>query len=216
MNIPLLIYRISGWTINLTTIFLAFTAIQTKKIWSGKYIFLGIWFVSLAVTELVSSITALFGINNLFLDYLYGSISFGMKTLFLSRQYKNKWIHWAAFFTVIVFVGIQIEKSIFKGEYNTFNAFGAYTSTIFFLIFSIINLTFLFKERNPNKKLRSNPDFWFTATIFFFAFLGLAISVIADTSYAAQSEMVLYTLYISENFIKVLLYFGYYRGIKLL
>ena len=210
MNFPLLIYRISGWSINLSTLFLAFVALKSKKIWKGKYVFLGIWFVCLAITELVSSITAVLAINNLFLDYYYGSISFGMKTLYLSRQYKQKWIHWLGYICVAIFVFLQIYKAYFKAEYNVFNAFGAYSSTIFFLIFSIINLNFLFRKKNYAYKLRSNPDLWFTVTLFCFSSLGLIISVLAT----AQSENVLYALYISENFIKVFLYFGYYRGIK--
>jgi hypothetical protein len=216
MKTPLLIYRISGWTINLVTILLAFVAIKTPKLWEGKYIFLGIWFVALAITELASSITALYSINNLFLDYIYGSISFSMKSIYLSRQHKSKVIHWFGYFSAFVFIGMQLFKAFDKEGYKSLNTLGAFSGTTFFLIFTVFNLTILFLERNANRKLRNNPDFWFTATMFCFAFLGLIITVIADTSYAAQSEMVLYVLYISENFIKSILYYGYYRGIKLL
>lgn len=216
MNIPLILYRISGWTNNVVTIWVAYAAIKSKKIWKGRYLFLAINFMYSALIELFSSITALLNFNNLFLDYLYVPAAFALKTLYLNGEHKSKKGLRFTYLVIVLFALAQAYKALNAEGYKEYNAIGAYGSTAFLLTYSLFNLTFLFKERIYQQKLRLNPNFWFTATIFCRSFLGLIMTFLDATSYVASSEMVLYVLFISENFIKAVFYFGYYRGIKLL
>lgn len=216
MNIPLILYRVSGWTNNLVTVFLVFAAIKCKEMWKGRYLFLAINFAYLALLELVSSVTAIFNINNLFLDHLYIPVAFILKTLYLNGEHQKKNIHYATYFLMLVFVVLQFFVAFDDAGYTKFNAIGSYGSELFFLIYSFFNLTKLFREKTYTKKLRLNPNFWFTATIFCRAGFGFMTAILDELSYEANNDTVLFFLFTTENFIKAGLYFGYFRGMKLL
>ena len=216
MNIPLILYRISGWTNNFVTIFLVYIAINCKEMWRGRYLFLAINFVYLALLELISSATAILNINNLFLDHLYVPVAFILKTLYLNHEHPSKKIHYFTYLIIFIFVLLQIYVAYDGAGYKKFNAVGSYGSELFFLSYSFINLTKLFREKTYTKKLRLNPNFWFTMTIFCRAGFGLVTSILDELSYEANNDMVLFVLFTSENFIKAALYFGYFRGMKLL
>lgn len=216
MNIPLILYRISSWTNNLVTLFLVYTAIKCKEMWRGRYLFLALNFVYLALLELISSVTAIFNINNLFLDHLYVPIAFILKTLYLNGEHKSRKVRYVTYLIIFIFVLLQIYVAFNDAGYKKFNAEGSYGSELFFLIYSFMNLTMLFREKTYTKKLRLNPNFWFTMTIFCRAGFGLVTSILDESSYEANNDMVLFVLFTSENFIKSGLYFGYFRGIKLL
>jgi hypothetical protein len=218
MNISLIIYRISGWAINITTLFLAFTAVRSKNLWKEKYVYIGILLCFVAFADLISSITALLLSNNLFIEYFRGPIVFSLKAFYLREQHKNKGIRIIMVWIILILIAFQIYIAFDHEAYREFNAnaIGVYSISIFFLLFTIWNLTLLFKGKSVSRKLRNTPDFWFTATMFCFTFLGTIITILADTSYAADSDIVLYILFVFENFLKVILYFGYYKAIKLL
>ncbi len=216
MNIPLILYRISGWTNNVVTIFLVFTAIKSKEMWRGRYLHLAVNFVYLALLELISSVTAIFNINNLFLDHLYVPVAFILKTFYLNGEYQFKKVHYFTYLIIFIFVLLQIYVAFDGAGYKKFNAVGSYGSELFFVIYSFFNLTKLFREKTYTKKLRLNPNFWFTMTIFCRAGFGFVTSILDELSYEANNDMVLFVLFTSENFIKAGLYFGYFRGIKLL
>ncbi len=216
MNIPLILYRISGWTNNVVTIFLVYTAIKCKEMWRGRYLFLGVSFVYLALLELISSVTAIFNINNLFLDHLYVPVAFILKTLYLNGEHQSKKVHYVTYLIILIFILLQIYVAFDGAGYKKFNAVGSYGSELFFLIYSFFNLTKLFREKNYATKLRLNPNFWFTITIFCRAGFGFVTSILDELSYEANNDTVLFVLFTSENFIKAGLYFGYFRGIKLL
>lgn len=216
MNIPLILYRISGWTNNLVTVFLVFAATKCKEMWKGRYLFLAINFAYLALLELVSSVTAIFNINNLFLDYLYIPVAFILKTLYLNGEHQSKKVHYVTYFVILAFVLLQIFIAFDNEGYKKFNAVGSYGSEVFFLIYSFFNLTKLFREKTYTKKLRLNPNFWFTMTIFCRAGFGFVSAILDELSYEANNDMVLFVLFTTENFIKAAFYFGYFRGMKLL
>ena len=216
MNIPLIIYRISGWLVTLTEISLAIFAITTKRMWQGKYLFLVIYLCFNAFSDVVSSITAIMLVNNLFLSNITSPLNFTLKALFLREQHRNQYVRLGVIFIIIVFVGINIINSFYLGKFKEISTIGLIINRSFFLIFTVWNLTLMFKNKGNLNRLRQNPDFWFTATMFCFAFMGLMTTILTDVSYAAGSEMVLYVLFISENVINASIFYGYYRAIKLL
>jgi hypothetical protein len=216
MNIPLIIYRASGWLITITEISLAIFTLTTKRMWQGKYIFMAIYLCFNAFSDIVSSITAIFFLNNLFISNIVSPLNFTLKALFLREQLRNKYVRLSVIFIIIIFVGINILNSFYLDKFKEINTLGLIINRSFFLIFTVWNLTLMFRNRSNLNKLRQNPDFWFTATMFCFAFMGLMTTILTDVSYAAGSDMVLYVLFISENLIDVGIYWGYYRAIKLL
>jgi hypothetical protein len=216
MNIPLFIYRISGWLVTITEISLAIFAITTKRMWQGKYIFLAIYLCFNAFSGIVSSVTAILLVNNLFMTNILSPLNFTLKALFLREQHRNQYVRWGVIFIIIVFVSINIINSFYLNKFKEISTIGLIINRSFFLIFTVWNLTLMFRNRSNLNKLRQNPDFWFTATMFCFAFMGLMTTILTDVSYAAGSDMVLYVLFISENLIDVGIYWGYYRAIKLL
>jgi hypothetical protein len=216
MNIPLIIYRISGWLITITEISLAIFAMTTKRMWQGKYIFIAIYLCFNAFSDIVSLITATLSVNNLFLSNIVSPMNFTMKALFLREQQRNQFVRLGVILIIIVFVSINIINSFYLNKFKEISTIGLIINRSFFLIFTVWNLTLMFRNRSNLNKLRQNPDFWFTATMFCFAFMGLMTTVLTDVSYAAGSDMVLYILFISENLIDVGIYWGYYRAIKLL
>jgi hypothetical protein len=215
MNVPLIIYRISGWLVTITEISLAIFAITTKRMWQGKYIFMAIYLCFNAFSDIVSSVTAILLVNNLFMTNIVSPLNFTLKALFLREQHRNLYVRWGVIFIIIVFIGINIINSFFLDKFKEINTLGLIINRSFFLIFTVWNLTLMFRNKGNLNKLRQNPDFWFTATMFCFAFMGLMTTILTDVSYAAKSDMVLYVLFISENLIDVGIYWGYYRAIKL-
>jgi hypothetical protein len=216
MNIPLIIYRASGWLVTITEIFLAIFAITTKRMWQGKYIYMAIYLCFNAFSDIVSSVTAMLMVNNLFMTNILSPLNFTLKALFLREQHRNQYVRWGVIFIIIVFVTINIINSFYLDKFKEINTLGLIINRSFFLIFTVWNLTLMFKNKGNLNKLRQNPDFWFTATMFCFAFMGLMTTILTDVSYAAGSDMVLYVLFISENLIDAGIYYGYYRAIKLL
>jgi hypothetical protein len=216
MDIPLIIYRASGWLVTITEISLAIFALTTKRMWQGKYIFMAIYLCFNAFSDIVSSITALLLVNNLFMSNIVSPLNFTLKALFLREQHRNQYVRFGVIFIIIVFVGINILNSFYLDKFKEINTLGLIINRSFFLIFTVWNLTLMFRNRSNLNKLRQNPDFWFTATMFCFAFMGLMTTILTDVSYAAGSDMVLYVLFISENLIDVGIYWGYYKAIKLL
>ncbi len=216
MNVPLILYRLSGWTNNFVTIFVVFAAVNCRAMWRNRYVFLAINFVYSAILELFSSITAILNFNNLFLDHLYMPAAFALKTLYLNGEHQSKRIHYFSYVAIIGFILLQIFVAFDHSGYKSFNAIGSYCSSLFLIVYSFLNLTKLFKEKNAGKLLRLNPDFWFTATIFCRSVFSFVTAILDESSYEANNELVLYVLFTSENFVKAILYLGYYRGIKLM
>jgi hypothetical protein len=216
MNTPLIIYRISGWLVTITEISLAIFAITTKRMWQGKYLFLAIYLCFNALSDIVSSVTAMLLVNNLFMSNIVSPLNFTLKALFLREQHRNQYVRFGVIFIIIVFVGINIINSFYLDKFKEISTISLIINRSFFLIFTAWNLTLMFKNKGNLNKLRQNPDFWFTATMFCFAFMGLMTTILTDVSYAAGSDLVLYILFISENLIDVGIYYGYYRAIKLL
>lgn len=216
MNFPLISYRISGWLVTLTLIFLAIFAIKTKQMWRGKYVFIAILLCFAAFVNVVSSVTAILMLNNLFLTYILAPVNFTLKALYLREQHPNKAIRWGVILLIMLYVFINMVKAIYNDGYKEMNTLGVFINRSFFIVFTLWNLTLLFKNTKSINKLRQNPDFWFTATMLCFAFFGIASTIITDVSYSARSNLVLYIVFISENLIDVFIYYGYYRGMKLL
>lgn len=212
----LIIYRISGWAIILIIIFLALSTLKTKPMWKEKYLYLGILYWIYAISNVISGVTALFLINNLFLEHFTVPASFVLKGLYLREQNKNHWIRNIMLIIMTIFVAISVFLTFYKDGYKEISTISAIISRSFFILFTILNLTFLFKNKPEASKLRQNPDFWFTATMLCFAFFGLISSIIIDISYEAGSDNVLYAIFISENLINILIYYGYFKAMKLL
>ncbi len=216
MNVPLLIYRFSGWLTTITEVALAIFVLKTKKMWQGRYVFMSIYFCVGAFFEIISSITAILLINNLFLSNILSPLNFTLKALYLREQNGNKYIRWGVILVIGVFVGLNIFNSLYLNKFKEINTIGMIINRAFFIFFTVWNLTSMFKNKVFTGKLRQNPDFWITATMFCFAFWGLISTVITDVSYEAKSDLVLYFVLISENLINALLFYGYFKGVKLL
>lgn len=215
MDLPLLIYRFSGWLITIVEISLAIYILRSKNMWQGRYIFMSIYFCIGAFFEIVSSVTAILLINNLFLSNILSPLNFTLKALYLREISSNKLIRLGVIFIVIIFVSINVLNSLYLNKFKEINNVGIIINRGFFVIFSIWILTNMFRN-NANSVLRQKPDFWFTATMFCFAFFGIISTVLIDVSYSAQSEIVLYVLFISENLINAALFYGYFKSVKLL
>ena len=216
-SFELIAYRISGWSVNIFTIFIAVLAVKSKLLTrDNKYLIIGIYFCFIAFMELIGSITAVLLSNNLFLDYIYIPVSFALLSLYLSRQHTSKRILHITVAVIFLFCFVQLFKAFDEKGYQKFNSIGAYIDTMIMLGYSLTNLSLLFLHRSASQKLRKNADFWFTITIFSSSFLDLIISILSDTSYAAGSDSVLYALFIFRNFFKTFLLIGFQKGIKLL
>lgn len=216
MNVPLVIYRISGWLVTITEIALALFILSTKRMWQGKYMFLGIFFCCNAISDVFSMVSALFLTNNLFLGYIVAPMNFTLKALYLRDFHKNSVVRWGIILLIILFVSLNIFTAFYKDGYKSINTLTLIINRSFFVLFTVWNLTLMFKNKEIKGKLRQNPDFWFTATMLCFAFFGLISSVLTDVSYDAKSNLVLYIVFISENLINALLFYGYFKGVKLL
>jgi hypothetical protein len=216
MSFPLILYRFSGWASILMQVFLALSTLKIKQMWKGKYLFLGILFWIYAISNVLSGITALLLINNLFLEHFTVPASFALKGLYLREQNKNHWIRNTMLIIMTLFVAISVFLTFYKDGYKEISTLSVIISKSFFILFTILNLTLLFKNKPEATKLRQNPDFWFTATMLAFAFFGLISSIIIDISYEAGSDNVLYAIFISENFITIFIYCGYFKAMKLL
>jgi hypothetical protein len=216
MNFPLLIYRFSGWLIIAADIFLSTIAIKKKQMWRGRYLFLGVLFCLNALSSISSMLTALVLTNNLFIEFIIVPLSFGLKAMYLRDFHKSKAIKKAVVVLIIAFLGINVFFAIYKDGFKAFNTMPIVFNRIFFVFFSVWNLSILFKDKVNIGKLRQSPDFWFTITILCFGFKGLLFSIITDVSYVNSSDLVLYFIFISENLINTFLYYGYYKGVKLL
>ncbi len=212
----LIFYRISGWFVTITEISLAIFAIKTKRMWQGKYVFLGILFCYNAVSDIFSIITSLLLTNNLFLEYILAPTHFTLKALYLRDFHKNKIVRWGVILLIIVYVSLNIFTAFYKDGYKSMNTVSMIINRVFFILFTVWNLTLMFKNKGISGKLRQNPDFWFTATMLCLAFRGIIFSIITDVSYSAGSDLVLYAVFISENLINVFLLYGYFKGVKLL
>ncbi len=217
MTFPLILYRISGWLVTGITIYLAYNALKSKKLWIGKYRFLGLVFLMNATGGILSIITALYLKNNLFLEYFYLPLMFTFKGLFLRKLQVIKHINWLIIICISSYVVISIFNVLNFKNLVIFNSLGSILNTSFFLTITSYILTQFFKSRNLDMRLRLKPDFWFIATMFCFAFIGLISTIITDVSYkAGNNDNVLYTIFITENIINCFIYFGYLKGLKLL
>ena len=217
MTNELILYRFSGWLVTGICIYLAIYAKGLGHIWRGRFVYVISMLIWVAVCFTLSSITALFLKNNLFVEYFYLPVMFVFKGLYLRDLQVNKYVKWVINFGIISYVFISIYNILDFKNLLIFNSIGSILNSSFFLLLSFFTLTFFFRGRKLDKRLRINPDFWFVATIFCFAFLGLISSVITDVTYkAGNNDKVLYAIFISENFVDCLVYYGYYKGLQLL
>ena len=177
---------------------------------------MAIYFCNAAVFDIISSVMANFLINNLFFSNILSPLNFTLKALYLRELNKNKYIRWGVVLVIVIFVSINIINSFFLDRFKEINTIGMIINRSFFTLFTVWNLTLMFKNKNFAGKLRQNPDFWLTATMFCFAFWGLISTIITDVSYEAKSDLVLYVVFISDNIINALLFYGYFKGVKLL
>ena len=216
LNNPLIYYRLSGWALNLSTLILAYFAIKSKNIWKGRFVFMGLYFCVMAITELIASVAVYLLSNTQFIDYFYIPIIFILRILYLSHLNRSKKLDLFSYFLIFLFVIFQVYLGIDKNGYNQYNSIGSYTSSGILIAYCLRNLTLLFKEKFISQKLRLNPDFWFTITILCIHFRSIIENILASTSYIAANNTVIYIVFITSNFIKVFFLYGYYKGIKLL
>ena len=214
-NVPLFFYRISGWTINLATLILAFFALKSKNMWVGKYKYMGFFFVLMAFVELYASITVFLTTNNLYIDYWYIPAIFSLRIFYLSKQTDSKIIERITIFILAAFIILQIYIG-FHEEINGLNTIGQNIASLLLISYCVRNLTILFKEKSGTKKLRFSPDFWFTITILVLNLKAFFQDILEETTYVSGNTEVLYIFRSSGSFIKVFLLYGYYKGIKLL
>jgi hypothetical protein len=212
----LTLYQISGWLVNLIIIGLAIFAIRSRRIWNGKYLFLGLLFCILAVLETAVALLSNFRYNTFYLNFVYVIFEFCLLILYLGWQLKIKHSKTGAIAIVLVFVFFQIYQAVDKEAYKKYDSLGIYINTSMLMLFSISNLTIMFTKKSLSGNLRGAPDFWFTTTIFFLNFLDLFIYILTEVTYDSKSDRVFFMLYISRNVFKSLILYGYYKGIKLL
>lgn len=216
MTFPLLCYRISGWLVTTVIIFLAIFALKNKQMRRGKYLYLTIMFCVSAVTNIASVATAIVVMNNLFLDYILSTSNFTFKTLFLREQYQKKSIRILLSLAIVIFIIITFITAIYKSGYKEIATLSLLLNRVFFIILTVWSMTLMFRKKDSTSRLRQNPDFWFSTTMLFFAFFGIITGIIIDISYKADSDLVLYIVFTSENLINLFITLGYFKAIKLL
>ena len=215
-NIYLILYRFSGWASNLFTLFLAYLALKNKNMWQGKYKFLAIYFIFVAIVELFASVTTMLKINNHFLNYYFIPTTFSLLILYLSKQTKSKLVEGLAIFIIVAYIAFQIYQRLFEVINKPLDVLSSSIAFALLVVFCLRNLTILFKTKTLTKKLRLNPDFWFTATIFVIYFNFLCLGILQAVSFDSGNKNVWFMVSTSINFIRVFLLYGFYRGIKLL
>lgn len=216
-ELPLLMYRVSGWSVNLATLIIMWYTLRTIKIWQGKYIFLAIDFCMTAISQLIASASAILAENNLVIDHIIIPLDFALLNFYLMQQYKSPTIKYFTIFIVILFALIQANVSLNLEGYKNYNFLGLYGLTGELFIYSLINLTFLFKKKTNYSRLRFNPDFWFTATIFSLCFVGILAAILNQVSYDPMVAVyIFYLINVPYNLFISASMFGNYKGIKLL
>jgi hypothetical protein len=216
MNLLSIAYQLSGWLVTGVCIGLAYYALRTKQMWLGKYIYIALLLCFVAFTNVVSSVTALVLTNNLFLEYLLAPTNFTLKALYLRGQHRRVLIRSGMVLLIVIYLAITLFTAFYEDGYKELNTAGVLINRVFFLGVTLWNLTLLFRSQTHAGKLRQHPDFWFTATIFCFAFIGVVFSVINKITYEAKNDTVAYAVLIAENLLDILIYCGFYRGMKLL
>jgi hypothetical protein len=212
----LTLYQACGWLVNLIIIGLAIFAIRSKRIWRGKYIFLGLLFCILAAMETAIALLSNFRYNTFHLNFVYIIFEFCLLILYLGWQPTTKHAKTGAIIIVLVFIFFQIYQALDKEAYKKYDSLGIYINTSVLMLCSIANLTVMITQKLLYGSLRGAPDFWFTLAIFFLNFLDLFIYILAEVTYDSQSDRVFFMLYISRNIFKSIILYGYYKGIKLL
>lgn len=209
------VYRISGLIVPLAILLLAVLCLDCRSIWKGRYLFIGAMLCIIAVLEILVAIQVNFDVSTFLASFIYIIIEFSLMILYLGWQLKRPF-KVAALFIVFAFISFQVYQAFYAEVYKNFDAIGIYVNTAILLLFSLFNLTMLFKQKFHSDKLRENPDFWFTITIFSLNFMDMVIFVLTDVTYDGKSNESFYLLQISRNLIKIILLYGYYKGIKLL
>ena len=218
MNNKLLLdlYHISGWLINLATLLLAYFAFKSKAIWKGKYKFMAFFFVVMALVELYASITVFTTTSNLYIDYWYLPIIFSLRILYLSKQTQLRFAEQIGIIVIVAFIVFQIYVGLHSDLKTDLNVWGENVEVFLLICASLFNLTILFKEKSISKKLRQNPDFWFTITILMLGLKAIFEIPLDNSAYISQNLTALLIFRLVSNFTKIFFFYGYYKGIKLL
>ena len=210
------LYHVSGWLINLATLLLVYFAFKSKNIWKGKYKFMALFFVVMALAELYASITVFITTSNLYIDYWYIPIIFSLRLLYLSKQIKLVLAERIAIAVIITFIIFQIYLGLHANMKLDLNVWGINVELFLLICASLFNVTILFKEKSISKKLRQNPDFWFTITILLLSLKSIFEVSLDNSAYISQNITALLIFRVATNFTNIFFYYGYYKGIKLL
>lgn len=215
MPLPLILYRLSGWALDLVFIILCSRAIQKRWFWVAHYRFLFYYFILITLQELASTVTALLMTNNLFLTYLYTPTEFVLLGLYMNGIFKKKLLSTLIYILSLFFVFFNIYNALGGEGLETANNFGSIINNLYLITLAIFSFTKLFKDIG-DKKLFERVDSWFVLAILLIYILCL----LADYLYALvlphKFNNWLYAILITQNILKSCFLIFYLKGISLI
>jgi hypothetical protein len=216
MELPLLIYRLSGWSQDLVLIITCWVALKKISFWKGYYSYFLAYVLSITVLELVYAVSAFLLSNNLFLDYIYVTLEFILLGFFLKGIIKFSWINIFVIACSILFVLFQFFNAFWGQGIKDYNSYGALINNLYLIFLSLLALTLIFK-RTINRSLFNIPDSWFVLGIL----LIYSNIIVFDWIYSLavskkEHDGMLFAVLSTQNVLKSLFICCFIKGISLI
>ena len=203
-----------GWGGILPILAVAALALSTKHVWRYPYALLGTYLCIIAVLEVVMAILDIVSDNNFHINFLYITLEFPLIILYLNSVFESRVVKQLSLMLTIAFLLFQLYRFVDDSAHLYFDMMSVVINTSIIILYALGALSWLFRK-NPAITLRKTADFWFAATIFCLNIIDLIIFIMIDVTYDAMSEDVYLMLQIMRNLLKAVLFYGYWRGIKL-
>ncbi len=208
------IFYIVGWGGILPILAVAILALSSKLVWRYPYALLGTYLCIIAVLEVAMAVLDIISENNFHINFLYIILEFPLIILYLSSVFESRAVKQLTWTLIVAFLLFQLYRSIDDNAHGYLDPIGVVINTSIIILYALGALSWLFRK-NPAVALRKTADFWFAATIFCLNVIDLIIFIMINVTYDAMSEDVYLMLQITRNLLKAVLFYGYWRGIKL-
>lgn len=216
MELPLLIYRLSGWSQDLILIIICWMALKKVSFWKGHYSYFLAYILSITILEIIYAVSAIFLKNNLFLDYIYVTLEFILLGLFLRGIIKFYWINIFILSCSVLFVLFQFFNAFWGQGIKDYNSHGALINNTYLIFLSLLAFSLIFKKV-VNKNMFNVPDTWlvlgilliYSSIILFDYIYSLAVS-------KKEHDGMLYAVLSTQNVLKSLFIGCFIKGITLI
>jgi hypothetical protein len=216
MELPLLVYRLSGWLLDVIFIFTCWVALKKVLLWKEYYSYFLAYILSMTILELIYTVTALVLTNNLFLDYIYVTLEFILLGFFLKGIIKFSWVNILVITCSILFVLFQFFNAFWGQGIKDYNSYGALINNLYLISLSLLAFTLIFK-RTINKDLFKIPDSWFVLGIFLiYSSIILFDSIYSLAVSKKEHDGILYAVLSTQNVLKSLFICCFIKGISLI